>query len=75
MIQGTVQVTIYKSTVILHRGGRFLVPQGNQYMIKNLSRKECLLFFAQSKSAMSAARMPLVSVNHGPVRRDLEPPR
>ncbi|KAF9945563.1 hypothetical protein BGZ72_001217, partial [Mortierella alpina] len=39
VIQGTVQVTIYKSTVILHRGGRFLVPQGNQYMIKNLSRK------------------------------------
>ncbi|KAF9273881.1 hypothetical protein BGZ68_001130 [Mortierella alpina] len=75
VIQGTVQVTIYKSTVILHRGGRFLVPQGNQYMIKNLSRKECLLFFAQSKSAMPVARMPLVSVNQGPVRGDLEPPR
>ncbi|CAO3567106.1 unnamed protein product [Mortierella alpina] len=56
VIQGTVQVTIYKSTVVLHRGGRFLVPRGNQYMIKNLSRKECLLFFAQSKSSMLAHR-------------------
>ncbi|KAF9939757.1 hypothetical protein BGZ67_008990 [Mortierella alpina] len=75
VIQGTVQVTVYKSTVILHRGGRFLVPQGNQYMIKNLSRKECLLFFAQSKSAMHAGQMPLPAAKQGTIRRNPESPR
>ncbi|KAG0253379.1 hypothetical protein BG011_006398 [Mortierella polycephala] len=52
VIQGTVRVTIYNSTIVLCRGGRFLVPKGNQYMIQNLSRTDCLLLFSQSKAAI-----------------------
>ncbi|KAG0200352.1 hypothetical protein BGX28_006551 [Mortierella sp. GBA30] len=63
VIQGTVQVTIYKSTMILHPGGRFLVPRGNQYMIKNLSRKESLLFFAQSKASLAQGISTLARQN------------
>ncbi|KAF8979940.1 hypothetical protein BGZ46_004822 [Entomortierella lignicola] len=51
VIEGTIKTTIYKNTIVLRRGGRFLVPRGNQYMIENLSKKDCLLFFAQSKTA------------------------
>ncbi|KAF9185038.1 hypothetical protein BGZ51_002980 [Haplosporangium sp. Z 767] len=52
VIQGTVRVTIYNSTFVLRRGGRFLVPKCNQYMIQNLSRTDCLLLFSQSKAAI-----------------------
>ncbi|KAF9111840.1 hypothetical protein BGX27_004374 [Mortierella sp. AM989] len=51
VMQGTIKATIYKNTIVLRRGGRFLVPRGNQYMIENLSRNDCLLFFVQSKTA------------------------
>ncbi|KAF9348369.1 hypothetical protein BGX26_000218 [Mortierella sp. AD094] len=52
VIQGTIRATIYKNTIVLRQGGRFLVPRGNQYMIENLSRKDSFLFFAQSKTAV-----------------------
>ncbi|KAG0202887.1 hypothetical protein BGX28_004732 [Mortierella sp. GBA30] len=50
IIQGLVRVTVHESEFVLSTGGRFLVPRSNQYSIKNLSRKESLLFFVQSKT-------------------------
>ncbi|KAI7824835.1 Mif2/CENP-C like-domain-containing protein [Gamsiella multidivaricata] len=51
VVKGLVQATIHRNSIILPEGSRFIVPRGNQYMIRNLSRKECLLFFAQSTAS------------------------
>ncbi|KAF9515077.1 hypothetical protein BS47DRAFT_1449428 [Hydnum rufescens UP504] len=39
---------------IIAPGGTFLVPRGNQYYIKNISKRETVLFFAQAR------RVPVV---------------
>ncbi|KAF9951243.1 hypothetical protein BGZ65_006081 [Modicella reniformis] len=52
VVEGHVRVTIYKNSIKLGPGDRFMVPRGNQYMIENLSRKECTLFFGQNKLAV-----------------------
>ncbi|KAG0296106.1 hypothetical protein BGZ98_001108, partial [Dissophora globulifera] len=50
VIRGLVQVTINKTDFVVSTGGRFLVPRGNVYGVKNLSQSESLLFFVQAKT-------------------------
>jgi hypothetical protein len=53
-MQGIVEATVHETQFVVSAGGRFLVPRGNQYAISNLSdKKNCLLFFVQTKSAES----------------------
>ncbi|KAF9987713.1 Centromere protein C [Modicella reniformis] len=49
VVKGRVRVTIHKNSFEIGPGDRFMVPRGNQYMIENLSVKECTLFFGQNK--------------------------
>ncbi|WWC86037.1 uncharacterized protein L201_000908 [Kwoniella dendrophila CBS 6074] len=50
VIQGAVQVTIYRTSFVMAPGGQFLVPRGNDYCIENISEdKEVKLFFAQAR--------------------------
>lgn len=50
MIQGAVQVTIYRTSFVMAPGSQFLVPRGNDYCIENISPdKEAQLFFAQAR--------------------------
>ncbi|OXG75366.1 centromere protein C [Cryptococcus neoformans A2-102-5] len=50
VIQGAVQVTIYRTSFVMAPGSQFLVPRGNDYCIENISPdKEAQLFFAQAR--------------------------
>ncbi|WRT63918.1 uncharacterized protein IL334_000845 [Kwoniella shivajii] len=50
VIQGAVQVTIYRTSFVMAPGGQFLVPRGNDYCIENISPdREVQLFFAQAR--------------------------
>ncbi|ODO05031.1 hypothetical protein I350_05643 [Cryptococcus amylolentus CBS 6273] len=50
VIQGAVQVTIYRTSFVMAPGSQFLVPRGNDYCIENISpNKEAQLFFAQAR--------------------------
>ncbi|WVQ62444.1 uncharacterized protein L199_000584 [Kwoniella botswanensis] len=49
VIQGAVQVQIYRTSFIMAPGGQFIVPRGNEYSIENISNKEVQLFFAQAR--------------------------
>ncbi|WWC66750.1 uncharacterized protein I206_100655 [Kwoniella pini CBS 10737] len=50
VIQGAVQVQIYRTSFVMAPGGQFLVPRGNDYSIENISPdKEAQLFFAQAR--------------------------
>ncbi|RKP22654.1 Mif2/CENP-C like-domain-containing protein [Syncephalis pseudoplumigaleata] len=47
--QGTCQITIHQTTLILSKGNQVMVPKGNQYQIKNLARARCQLFYAKTQ--------------------------
>ncbi|KAF8344155.1 Mif2/CENP-C like-domain-containing protein [Cantharellus anzutake] len=49
---GAVRARIHSESYILAPGGTFLVPRGNQYEIVNISKRECVLFFAQARVMM-----------------------
>ncbi|KAF9899510.1 hypothetical protein BX616_003007 [Lobosporangium transversale] len=53
VIKGIVQVTVHETEFVVSTGGHFIVPRGNQYGIRNRSKKESLLFFVQSKAPPS----------------------
>ncbi|WVW82041.1 hypothetical protein I302_104046 [Kwoniella bestiolae CBS 10118] len=54
VIQGAVQVQIYRTSFIMAPGGQFLVPRGNEYSIENISKKEAQLFFAQARKVKAS---------------------
>ncbi|KAG0340650.1 hypothetical protein BG004_006336, partial [Podila humilis] len=47
--EGMVVVTINLTTFAVRTGGQFIVPRGNQYMIKNTGRNTSTLFYARVK--------------------------
>ncbi|KAI8057883.1 Mif2/CENP-C like-domain-containing protein [Syncephalis plumigaleata] len=47
--QGTCQITIHQTTLVLCKGDQVMVPKGNQYQIKNVSRGRCQLFYAKTQ--------------------------
>ncbi|WVQ77302.1 hypothetical protein IAR50_006986 [Cryptococcus sp. DSM 104548] len=54
VIQGAVQVTIYRTSFVMAPGSQFLVPRGNDYCIENISpNKEAQLFFAQARKILA----------------------
>lgn len=52
VLEGFVEVTISETTFRIHRAGHFFVPRGNFYAMKNVGKKEALLFFSQATDTM-----------------------
>ncbi|KAG0037257.1 Centromere protein C [Podila clonocystis] len=48
--KGRVTATINNSTFVVTAGGQFMVPRGNQYSIKNVSREDSIIFYARVKA-------------------------
>jgi len=49
VLEGTVEVKVYKSSYVLAPGGVCLVPRGNNYSIRNISSQDAKLFFSQAR--------------------------
>jgi mannose-6-phosphate isomerase-like protein (cupin superfamily) len=45
VITGKVEVTIYKTSVVVGVGTQFSVPAGNQYQLVNRGKTECRVFW------------------------------
>ena len=49
VIEGTLEVSIHKSSFIATTGTQFIVPRGNQYALKSVWEGESRLFFCHCK--------------------------
>ncbi|KAF9420198.1 hypothetical protein BGZ94_009195 [Podila epigama] len=49
LVSGKVEATVNECSFVLTCGGRFIVPRGNHYWMKNLGCEECILFYALVK--------------------------
>ncbi|KAF8077559.1 Mif2/CENP-C like-domain-containing protein [Lyophyllum atratum] len=57
VLEGAVEATIHRTSYAVSTGGAFLVPQGNDYSIRNISDKDAKLFFTQARKEESAIRL------------------
>lgn len=49
VLEGAIDVQIYRTYYRLAPGGTFTVPKGNTYAVRNISRRTARIFFAQSR--------------------------
>ncbi|CAO1637551.1 unnamed protein product [Parajaminaea phylloscopi] len=74
VMEGAIDVQVYRSMFRLAPGGMWVVPKGNTYSIRNCCQRRARVFFAQSRQAFSLPE-PVNGVQvHGALRLDAPVP-
>ncbi|KII88134.1 hypothetical protein PLICRDRAFT_110586, partial [Plicaturopsis crispa FD-325 SS-3] len=72
VIEGAVNVTVHKTSLVVATGGMFLIPRGNTYSIEAISERDAKLFFTQARK-VPASEEEEKAASRGPKRHSSTP--